>query len=395
MRLLLLGAVSTALAISSAVAAQPAVCNSFSEYQQVFVDSNPCTEFRGDVSIVGPQITNLDGFRRVTRIDGILRITGTNITDLSALENLERLGGLNLQNNPNLTTLSGILPETETLRSLIIGGTGLTEIDGFGSLTRVSQYFWIGGNDHLTDLEGFSSLTSVDDFGVAANDALTSLDGLRNLQRLTGLVHYVQANDLLEDLDGLSGLRYINGPFFIEDNPSLQNVDGLAGLQSVGYGVEALRITNNPVLERCALGVGPLLVAGDVLKEYNVLGGNGTALEAPAESDCNSEADILAAYEEYLSTDTDAPAAAQARRLAVYPNPATDGATLAFALGQTADASLVVYDALGREVVRVADGPTSGAFEARVDTGALPAGLYVARLVAGDRTETVRFAVVR
>jgi hypothetical protein len=82
--------------------------------------------------------------------------------------------------------------------------------------------------------------------------------------------------------------------------------------------------------------------------------------------------------------------------LAVFPNPATDAASLRFGVREAAEATLVVYDALGREVARPVEGVVEGAMEVALDASALPAGLYVARLmVEGGETETIRFSVVR
>ena len=81
--------------------------------------------------------------------------------------------------------------------------------------------------------------------------------------------------------------------------------------------------------------------------------------------------------------------------LSVAPNPAAGRATFRFATAEDAEATLVVYDALGREVARPLDGAVVGAVEAAFDTAALPAGLYVARLTVGDRAETVRLSVLR
>lgn len=81
--------------------------------------------------------------------------------------------------------------------------------------------------------------------------------------------------------------------------------------------------------------------------------------------------------------------------LTAYPNPATDAATLRFSVQQETVATVTVYDALGREVARLVDGTVTGAVEAQLDTASLPAGLYVARLAAEGRTETIRFSVVR
>ena len=84
-----------------------------------------------------------------------------------------------------------------------------------------------------------------------------------------------------------------------------------------------------------------------------------------------------------------------AEGLTAFPNPATDAATLRFAVAEQTEATLVVYDALGREVARPVEGTVSGAVEASFDASALPAGLYVARLTTAQGTETVRLSVVR
>ena len=84
-----------------------------------------------------------------------------------------------------------------------------------------------------------------------------------------------------------------------------------------------------------------------------------------------------------------------AEGLTVFPNPATDAATLRFAVAEQTEAMLVVYDALGREVARPVDGVVTGAVEAAFDASGLPAGLYVARLTTEAGTQTVRLSVVR
>ena len=81
--------------------------------------------------------------------------------------------------------------------------------------------------------------------------------------------------------------------------------------------------------------------------------------------------------------------------LSAAPNPAGGATTLRFAVAEQTQASLVVYDALGREVARPVEGSVSGVVEAQLDAAALPAGVYVARLVTGAGTETVRLTVVR
>ena len=81
--------------------------------------------------------------------------------------------------------------------------------------------------------------------------------------------------------------------------------------------------------------------------------------------------------------------------LQVFPNPARTASTLRFTVGGGVDARVEVFDALGRVVARPFDGPAVGAMSVEVDVAHLSPGLYVARLVAGARAESVRFSVVR
>ena len=62
-------------------------------------------------------------------------------------------------------------------------------------------------------------------------------------------------------------------------------------------------------------------------------------------------------------------------------------------MAEHTEATLAVYDALGREVARPVDGVVTGAVEAAFDASGLPAGPYVARLVTEAGTEAVRLSV--
>ncbi len=86
----------------------------------------------------------------------------------------------------------------------------------------------------------------------------------------------------------------------------------------------------------------------------------------------------------------------EALTVASYPNPFASATTVRFGLAEAADVALVAYDALGREVARLAEGPhAAGWHEARFEAGALPSGLYVVRLTAGAAVETLPVTVLR
>ena len=78
------------------------------------------------------------------------------------------------------------------------------------------------------------------------------------------------------------------------------------------------------------------------------------------------------------------------------PNPFRGTASVGFALPETAEVRLVVYDLLGREVAVLAEGATeAGYHRVRFDGAGLPSGVYVVRLTAGTFVETARMTLLR
>ena len=79
-----------------------------------------------------------------------------------------------------------------------------------------------------------------------------------------------------------------------------------------------------------------------------------------------------------------------------FPNPVRDATTVRFTLPHAADATLAVYDVIGRRVATLVDGAlAAGDHEATFRTAGLPSGVYVARLAAGPHRATTRLVVVR
>jgi hypothetical protein len=82
--------------------------------------------------------------------------------------------------------------------------------------------------------------------------------------------------------------------------------------------------------------------------------------------------------------------------IASYPEPTTDGATLRFATRTSDNVRLAVFDARGREVARLVDGPTvAGEHNVRWETTDRPAGIYVVQLRTSEGVATGRVTVVR
>ena len=92
----------------------------------------------------------------------------------------------------------------------------------------------------------------------------------------------------------------------------------------------------------------------------------------------------------------DDPPESDALLAGVRPNPTAGAATLRFALPEAGSARVSVVDLLGRTVAIVAEGErAAGWHEVALDARRLPAGVYVVRLDAAGRVQTVRLTVAR
>ena len=78
------------------------------------------------------------------------------------------------------------------------------------------------------------------------------------------------------------------------------------------------------------------------------------------------------------------------------PNPARASARVRYALPAAGAVRLVLYDVLGREVVRMVEGPRpAGPHETLLDVSRLAPGLYFVRLATREAVVTRRLVVVR
>ena len=79
-----------------------------------------------------------------------------------------------------------------------------------------------------------------------------------------------------------------------------------------------------------------------------------------------------------------------------YPNPFNPSTEIRFALPEATDVRLAVYDALGREVARLVDGPLGSGYQhARFDASGLPSGVYLYRLETGSFQQTNRMVLLK
>jgi len=97
-----------------------------------------------------------------------------------------------------------------------------------------------------------------------------------------------------------------------------------------------------------------------------------------------------------LTVANEGPVEGRVFELTNAPNPFGGATTVRFTLPEAGTATLAVFDALGRQVATLAEGPmAAGPHEVRWAAADAAPGVYVVRLQAGDRVGTHRVLVVR
>ncbi|WP_416346262.1 T9SS type A sorting domain-containing protein [Escherichia coli] len=81
--------------------------------------------------------------------------------------------------------------------------------------------------------------------------------------------------------------------------------------------------------------------------------------------------------------------------LSVYPNPAQNRTSLTFVPEQATTYQIAMYDVKGALVKMIATGqaPNSQALSFEIDASQYPAGMYMVKLVTGDKTITKRLII--
>ncbi len=79
-----------------------------------------------------------------------------------------------------------------------------------------------------------------------------------------------------------------------------------------------------------------------------------------------------------------------------YPNPFNPSTAISYQLSVGSQVSLTVHDLLGRQIAVLASGyQQPGAYSVRFDASKLASGVYVARLVAGDRVGQIKLLLLK
>ncbi len=82
--------------------------------------------------------------------------------------------------------------------------------------------------------------------------------------------------------------------------------------------------------------------------------------------------------------------------LNVYPNPFNPNTTIDYEVPKASTVSIVIYDALGREITRLVDGyKNPGSYKVVWSAGNEPSGIYFCRMEAGNYLETKKIVLMK
>lgn len=180
----------------------------------------------------------------------------TDDTDLASLVCIvEVTGSVHVEGTTALTsfgTLSNLATVGEDV--FVLDNAALVDLAGLSGLKNMvgspSATIAIHNNPALVDISGLSALEIVDSVSIVDCDALTDLTGLQgpivgNLQK--GWYLTVAANDGLTDLGGLADLQGFSGQLMIENNAALEDISALEFVLDPA-GLAGIYVVDNPVL---------------------------------------------------------------------------------------------------------------------------------------------------
>jgi hypothetical protein len=228
---------------------------------QAEVDAFNCTKVTGNLTVTGPDITNLHGLSVLREVNGHLRIENVNATSLDGLSLLDSIGrALLVMNNPSLNVILGLSCFIQEGIEISNNGS-LHQVSGFNTLKKLD---WLGvqNNPKLTSVVGFDSLeiiqTSYPDpfaptgIGISNNGILGAIPGFQMLSKVGSI--RINGNNQLTSLNGFSNVSRIEGVLAISDNSSLKVINAFENLVSI-VGISrhipraGLVLENNPLLE--------------------------------------------------------------------------------------------------------------------------------------------------
>ena len=201
----------------------------------------------GDIYLNDTWISNISCFQNLTYVGGSVKIFGNIIRDFSPLNNITHIGGsLQIANDANHCAYSGLMLRVTTIPGdLIIGEVGFRDgnLNAFSSITSVGGNLDISHNN-LLDLTGLEALQTVGgNLSFYSCPYLTSVSGCTSLNSIGGFAINGGCYNF-SSLAALSHITSLNKGFAVSGT-SLNSLSGLDNITSIGsYFV----ISNNPNL---------------------------------------------------------------------------------------------------------------------------------------------------
>ncbi|NKI32209.1 fibronectin type III domain-containing protein [Croceivirga thetidis] len=189
----------------------------------------------GDIRIGSNRILmNLNGLETLMEFAGELTIESNSI--LNNIEGLQGISGnlsiIRIDNNPELKSLSSLNGVSSLKELLILGNTGIEEID-FPNLEFVEGAVIFSNNDGLVRLGGFNSLISIGFLNIEANDQLTEITGFNSLieNDINGI--FIGLNESLNSISGFESFETLRGSLTITTNTALIEINFANNLKSI------------------------------------------------------------------------------------------------------------------------------------------------------------------
>ncbi|TRW27352.1 leucine-rich repeat domain-containing protein [Flavobacterium zepuense] len=198
-------------------------------------------------------LTSLEALKNVTSLSYLLIVENNALISLQGLHNATSIQYASIQNNPLINSLQGLhnLENAEILE--IIGANGLTSLQGLEKITTIKD-LTIQENTNLTSLQGLQNLLSVGLLEVHNNQALVTIEQLSTLTQIIPPSNNqvsrisISSNNALTSLNGLQNVNPFLGQLNVTYNESLQNLCAITGLTPTGTDVDVYLYNNaNPV----------------------------------------------------------------------------------------------------------------------------------------------------
>jgi hypothetical protein len=164
----------------------------------------------------------------------VLLTTQQEVTDFG-LQNYTQING-NLkivgQNTSEITSLAPLI-SLNTINGdfEIRSNLSLTTLNGLNNLQTISGVFNVQIT-RITNFQGIASLSYIKSLGILQNPNLVNLTGLENITTIPGFVS-IWTNTILNSLNGLNNLQHTGENFSIQLNNSLINLEGLNSFVSI------------------------------------------------------------------------------------------------------------------------------------------------------------------